>query len=116
LAERVLLPLARHDFPLAVSHLGLASAEDRGLIDELGVIASSEEERRLLGEKIQELGWGKGALESLVSKLFGSTPTPTPKPKPKPRPRADVSEEGRAQGEGTDKDDPQSQDSSDVEP
>lgn len=110
LAERVLLPLARYDFPLAVSHLGLVSAEDRGLIDELRAIASSEEERRLLGEKIQELGWGKGALESLVSKLFGSTS------KPKPRPRADGSEEEPAQGEGAGKDDPQAEKSPEVEP
>lgn len=105
LAERVLLPLARHDFPLAISHLGLASADDRELIDELRTIASSEEERRLLGEKIQELGWGKGALELLVSKLFGSTSKP--KPQSKPRPRADGSEEGPRQGEGAGTDDPQ---------
>lgn len=106
LAKGVLLPLARTDFTLAVNHLGLASANDRELIEEMRIIAEDEDEERLLGEKIKELGWGKGALESLVSKLFSS------KPKSKPAPRDSESEKDPGQGTDNDQDIPKSEEPS----
>lgn len=103
LAEGVLLPLARTNFTLAVEHLGLASANSQQLIEEMRTISSDQEEQRLLGEKVQELGWGKGRLESLVSKLVGSS-----KSSPKPAERdSDQAEDEPSQSEDRDQDDEQ---------
>jgi hypothetical protein len=96
------LPLAHVNFPLAIEHLGFASADSHQLIEEMQLIAANEEEERLLGDKLQDLGWGKGRLESLVSKLIG-TPKSSSSPKSRSRDADQVADEpGRSEEQSQD--------------